>query len=190
MNNQVTVNKYNVLNAYKNASCEQMELLESLFGKDMFHPKDIRESIKTFTDAFYHLGDKNELVKEYKNLIVVNCMSKDIIAYAKLRIIAEALNEGWKPTFDEYEYTYSPSFILYNKDEYKKLNADEKNEGSTFMVGKSNKKSHCGNVYAIEVFAPSYNVTNNCSRFLFKTRELAEYCGNQFINIWLDFLFA
>ena len=128
MNNQVTINKDSILEAYYHASEEQKELLRNMFGKDMFQPKDIRDRIKTFDDAFHAIGDKHELVKYYKNLIVCYCIPKDIIAFAKLRIIAEALNEGWKPTFKDGECRYYPWFYIYTKKEYEELDEDEKKE--------------------------------------------------------------
>lgn len=190
MNNQVTINKDNILNAYKQATEEQKELLENMFGKDMFQPKDIRERVKTFDDAFHALGDKHELVKDYKNLIVCDCFPKDIIAYAKLRIIAEVLNEGWKPKFDCDECHYYPWFYIYTKEEYEELDEDEKKECR--IVGRSNNKANTygGVVDAIASHASSDSYSYYGSRLSFKTRELAEYCGKQFIDIWVDFLFA
>ena len=188
MNNQITINKENILNAYQQATEEQKELLENMFGKDMFQPKDIRDKIKTFNDAYHELGDKHELVRAYDNLIVSNCMSKDIIAFAKLRIIAEALNEGWKPTFKDGECRYYPWFYIYTKKEYEELDEDEKK--ACRVVGRS-----LSNLIAIDglVVASAHYASSNLnlyfgSRLAFKTRELAEYCGKQFIDIWADFL--
>ena len=190
MNNQVTINKENILNAYQQATEEQKELLENMFGKDMFHPKDIRDKIKTFNDAYHELGDKNELVRAYNNLIVSNCMSNDIIAYAKLKIIVEALNEGWKPTFGEKEFRYYPSFYIYTKEEYDELNEIQKKE--LIVVGNSKIKlnENCGDIYALEAITLSYSVFSNGYHLALRTWELAEYCGKQFIDIWSEFLFA
>ena len=190
MNNQVTINKDNILNAYKQATEEQKELLENMFGKDMFHPKDIKGRVKTFDDAFRILGDKHELVRAYKNLIVSNCMSRDIIAYAQLSIIAEALNEGWKPTFDEDEYRFYAWFYIYTESEYEELDDDKKK--GCHVVGRSKNLLYtsgglaCLNTYSLSLCSYSYDG----SRLAFKTRELAQYCGKQFIDIWADFLFA
>ena len=188
MNNQVTINKDNILNAYKQATEEQKELLENMFGKDMFHPKDIRDRIKTFDDAFHKLGDKHELVKDYKNLIVCYCIPKDIIAFAKLRIIAEALNEGWKPTFRDGECRYYPWIYIYTKKEYEELDEDEKKECR--VVCRSFSSASGGVVYASVGGASSYSDAGYGSRLSFKTREIAEYYGKQFIDIWAEFLFA
>ena len=55
MDNQVTINKDGILEAYYHASEEQKELLRGLFGEDIFKPKDIKERVKTFYDAFHEL---------------------------------------------------------------------------------------------------------------------------------------
>ena len=190
MYNQVTINKDTIINAYQQATEEQKELLMNMFGKSMFKPKDIRDRIKTFDDAFNALGDKHELVKEYKNLIVCDCFSRDIIAYAKLRIIAEALNEGWKPTFDDGEHRYYPMIYIYTKEDYEELSENKKKE--LIVVGNSKIKlnENCGDIYALEVSTSSYSVFSNGYHIALKTSELAKYCGKQFIDIWADYLFA
>ena len=190
MNNQLIINKDNILNAYQQATEEQKELLENMFGKDLFKPKDIRERIKTFGDACYELGDEHELVRVYNNLIVSYCMSNDIIAYAKLSIIAEALNEGWKPKFDGDECRYYPWFYIYSKAEYEELDEDEKKECRIVGRSSSNAYAHGGVEYALAFGAPSYSYSYYGSRLAFKTIELAEYCGKQFIDIWERFLFS
>lgn len=190
MNNQVTINKENILNAYQQATEEQKELLRNMFGKEMFQPKDIRDRIKTFDDAFHALGDKHELVKDYKNLIVCDCFPKDIIAYAKLRIIVEAMNEGWKPKYDDGEHRYYPMIYIYTKEDYEELSENKKKE--LIVVGNSKIKlnENCGDIYALEVSTSSYSVFSNGYYLALRTWELSEYCGKKFIDIWIDFLFA
>lgn len=202
MNNQVVINKENIMNkelkisaenalaAYNNTDANGRELLEHLFGKDLFMPKDIRERIKTFDDAFHLLGDKHELVKDYKNLIVCDCFPKDIIAYAKLRIIAEALNEGWKPTFNDGDHRYYPMIYIYTKEDYEELSENKKKE--LIVVGNSKIKlnENCGDIYALGVNTLSYSVFSNGYHLALRTWKLADYCGKQFIDIWAEFLFA
>lgn len=189
MNNQVTISKENILNAYNQASGEQKALLENMFGKDMFHPQDIKERIKTFDDAVAILGNDNQAVIDYYAIADKTC-TEDILAFAKLRVIAEALNEGWKPKFDGDECRYYPWFYIYTKKEYEELDEDEKKKCR--VVGRSNYDSNVsgGLVDAYANLASSYSVSFYGSRLAFKTRELAEYCGKQFIDIWEKFLFA
>ena len=59
MNSQITINKENILKAYKHASEEQKALLENMFGKDMFQTKNIMERVKTFDDACAILGENH-----------------------------------------------------------------------------------------------------------------------------------
>lgn len=54
MENQVTIQKEAILEAYKQASEEKKKVLENLFGKDMFLPKDITERIKTKRKQFLY----------------------------------------------------------------------------------------------------------------------------------------
>ena len=192
MNNQITIQKENILNAYNQASGEQKSLLENLFGKDMFQPQDIKERVKTFDDACNELGDKHPLVSQYyRAFAAFNCevMTKELFAYLKLRIICAALNEAWKPTFDKEEYRYYVWFYIYTKEEYEKLVEDDKKACRVVGRSSSNAVAGGGLVYAYANYASSNSVADYGSRLAFKTRDLAEYCGKQFIDIWVDFLF-
>ena len=105
MSNRITIKKENVLNAYDKGTSVQKELLERMFGREMFRPIDITEHVKTFADAVAILGNDNQAVIDYYAVADKTC-TKDILAFAKLRVIVEALNEGWRPTFSKSEYRY------------------------------------------------------------------------------------
>ena len=93
MKDKVSIKKEYVLNAYKRASKEQKALLENMFGKDMFKPKNIMERVKTFEDACEVLGEDHQYVKAYREWMRISYAEcKDITAYLKLRIICAALN--------------------------------------------------------------------------------------------------
>lgn len=191
MEEKISINRENVLNAYQQASEEHKALLEDMFGKEMFQPKNIKERVKTFEDACAILGDKNKLVREYWN--VVNntiVITKNLIAYLKLRIICAALNEGWKPTFSDGECRYYPWFDIYNKNECEKLNKDEKKKCR--VVGRSSYDAYAFGfvVFSSLNFSSSYSYSYHGTQIVFKTRELAEYCGKQFVDIWADYLFG
>ena len=185
MAEKITIQKDDVMNAYKQASVEQRVFLENIFGKEVFIPEDIRERVKTFDDAVVILGNDNQAVIDYFAISDTNC-SDDILAYAKLRVITEALNEGWKPTFDEDEYRFYVWFYICTKAEYDRLNKDKKEECR--IVGRSSD-SGCF-AYAPAYCSSSGSHTGFGSRLAFKTRELAEYCEKQFVDIWADYLFA
>ena len=115
MNNKLNIQIENVLNAYKNGNQEQKTMLENLFGKEIFVPKDIKKRVKTFEDAVEVLGSDNQTVIDYYAIADATC-TEDILAMCKLRVIAEALNEGWHPKFDDEEYRYYPWFCLYTEE--------------------------------------------------------------------------
>ena len=153
-------------------------------------PKDIKERVKTFEDAVMILGNDNQAVIDYFAISKTRC-ADDIFAFAKLRVIAEALNEGWVPTFNEDELRYYPWFYIYLEKEFEELDKDDIKKSCRVPL-RSN-----GNVYAygsLGCASMSYAGSNSDMfygvRLAFKTKELAEYCGKQFIDIWTDFLFA
>ena len=151
--------------------------------------KDITKYIKTFEDACEALGNEHPYVQEYLNVVNIN-ISQDIISYLKLRIITEALNDGWKPTFDEGEYRYYPWFFSYTKEEYDSLDEDEKKKCRIPSKLDNRDDMNASDLeYVYAGFAGSYSYSSNGVRLTFKTKELAKYCGEQFIDIWIDFLF-
>ena len=155
--------------------------------------KDVTERIKTFEDAYNELGSNHPFCKAWDSIYQGNenddCEDiKDVIAYHKLRIIVAALNEGWKPEFTEDEYRYYPYYYFYTKQEYDNLSDVEKKACRT--VGRANFYANANGdlVFAYAIYAFSNSYANNGSRLALKNRELAEYSGKQFIDIYADFL--
>lgn len=191
MKEKISINREKVLNAYNHASEEQKALLEDMFGKEMFQPKNIMERVKTFEDACEVLGEEHSYVQEYRSVANDNFdFTQDLIAYLKLRIICAALNDGWKPTFSDGECRYYPWFDIYNKNEFEKLNKDEKKKCR--VVGRSSYDAYAFGfvVFSSVNISTSSSYSYHGSQIVFKTRELAEYCEKQFIDIWSDYLFA
>ena len=192
MDKELKISAENALAAYNNTDANGRELLEHLFGKEIF-AQDIKDKVKTFEDAVAILGDEHPLVAQFR---VIESSFKEadnnlhLFAYARLVIIAEALNEGWKPKFDGDECRYYPWFYIYTKKEYEELDEDEKKECRVVGRSYSNAYAHGGVAFANAYYASSHSYAYLGSRLAFKTRELAEYCGKQFIDIWEKFLFA
>lgn len=192
MNNEkIEIKKDNILAAYETAretgAGSTMKVLEALFGEDMFKPKDIKERIKTFDDAIQELGEEHPCVKAYREWMRVKLANqKDIEAYLKLRIIAAALNEGWEPTFGKDEWRYFPWFYIYSKEELEEMDEEERSR----VVGRahSNAVAYGGLACANAGSASSGSNAYSGSRLAFKSEELAVYCGQQFIDIWVDFI--
>lgn len=173
--------------AYAVATPEQKKLLDALFGKEEVKDnRPVTERVKTFEDAVRELGENHPFVNIYDT--VVNeypDAGKDVVAYLQLRIIVAALNEGWEPKFERGEYRWAPWYRLYTKAEMEN-ELDEEDRRSCRVVGRSNHSAvaYGGLAYASALDASSFSITNNGSRLAFKSEELAEYAGKQFIDIY------
>lgn len=197
MKDTIQIQKDNIIAAYKTAkeagADSTMKVLEALFGKEMFRPKNIMERIKTFEDALNELGDKHPLVLQYRFNFnneggwTDDMYAQEFEAYLKLRIITAALNEGWTPQFTEDEYRYYPWFWLYTKEEIAKMDKEERKKVVLFG-GYANNGAYAGFAYANASNAPSAASANVGSRLCFKSSALAEYAGKQFAEIYFAFM--
>lgn len=180
------VNFSKVLQEYNKADERGKKMLEEIFGKDVFRPKDVSDRVKTFEDACRELGEGNPLVQDWKMNVI---KSPDVDAYLKLRIIVEALNEGWEPEFAEDEWRYSPYFYLYSKEKIDKMDEKDK-EGLVLWGGSALSGAYCGLASASSFAAFSRSDPAVGARLALKSEELALYCGKQFVSIWKDFLIS
>lgn len=190
MSKKIEIDKSKLMEAYKAANDEQKQFLINLYGKDVFKPADVRERIKTFEDACEALGN-HAFVNQYRRIIEeqnppMDETAKDLIAYLKLRIICAALNEGWEPTFANEEYRWYPWFVVYTKEELDRMSEEKRRR----VVGRSvfNAYAYGGLVCAYANGASSYSYSHFGSRLAFKSEELADYAGKQFIEIYADFV--
>ncbi len=154
-------------------------------------PQDVKERIKTFEDACNELGIEHPFVVQF-NEIHANFLDKsnasdsaDIIAYLKLRIIVAALNEGWEPQFTEDEYRWYSWYELLTQEQIDDMDEEDKCR----VVGRSNHSADAygGVACASAGYAFSSSYSDSGPRLAFKTRELALYAGQQFIDIYVDF---
>lgn len=197
MKDTIQIQKDNIIAAYKTAkeagADSTMKVLEALFGKELFKPKNIMERIKTFEDALNELGDKHPLVLQYRFNFnneggwTDDMYAREFEAYLKLRIITAALNEGWTPQFTEDEYRYFPWFWLYTKEEIAKMDKEERKKVVLFG-GLANSGALAGFAFALASNAPSGTHANVGSRLCFKSSALAEYAGKQFAEIYFAFV--
>ena len=197
MNKTIEIQKDNVLTAYKTAKeagvDSTMKVLEALFGKELFKPKNIMERIKTFEDALNELGDKHPLVLQYRFNFnneggwTDDMYAREFEAYLKLRIITAALNEGWTPQFTEDEHRYFPWFWLYTKEEIVKMDKEERKKIVLFG-GAAHYGAFAGFAYAYTYHSPSHTYAYLGSRLCFKSSALAKYAGEQFAEIYFAFM--
>jgi hypothetical protein len=130
----------------------QKELVNA-FGTESF-VKFTYTDIKSFEDACIHLGISHDVV-------LFGATDDDhVIAYKKLVIIIRAINQGWKPDWNNgSERKWWPWFKM--------------SSGFGFV------NSDYG-----------YSVTNTAvgSRLCFETKEQSDYCATQFIDLYKQFL--
>lgn len=156
------LNKDTAIKLYPNASTEFKKMLEETFGEKALRPK-VTDRVKTFENACRVLGIKatgafttNTPVEELLN----DC--KSISAYAKLIVIARALNGGWEPDWnDSDEYKYYPWFRM---------------------------SSGSASGFSCDGYGYGCTSTGVGARLCFKSRELAEYAGKQFEDIYREFM--
>lgn len=148
--------------------------------------RPITERVKTFEDACHELGEDHPFVVAYRVIEDIDECGGDIEAYIKLRIIAAALNEGWKPQFTEDEERWYPWFTLWTEEELSEKSDEWK--ADRHLISTGDYSGDCaGFACANSINAPSYADTHFGSRLCFKSEALATYCGKQFISLWADF---
>lgn len=175
----------------KVAEWKEINGVTTLVLVDEVDNRPVTERIKTFEDACYELGEENVLVQAYRTAEFNTSGNQndvsDVVAYLKLRVIAAALNEGWEPHFTTEEYRWNPWFHLYTQEEIDNMD-EEKKKKLWLFGGGSDYGSVCGLAYASSYFVWSNSASNISARLAVKSEALAKYFGQQFIDIWSDYL--
>lgn len=161
----------------------------TLVDEQKVDKRSITERIKTFKDAYDELGHNHPLCEEYYQVVNLDCkVSKELIAYLKLRIITAALNNKWNPSFTVGEKRYFPWFWLYTKKEYDNMNNKDKQDN--ILRSDYDSNADYSLVYVYTHYDGSHSYGFYGSQLVFETKELAEYAGKQFIDIYKDFIFG
>lgn len=145
---------------------KELKLINGVYT--LVDEQNITERIKTFEDACRELGTNHRLVREW--LLCGAGLSSDLDAYLRLRIITEALNEGWKPQFTKGEERWYLGFYPSDIKKYNKLSSEQR------LVSFTN-------------FYSSYTHVSTGSCLVFKSKKLAEYAGKQFTDLYIKFCF-
>lgn len=190
--------KENIIKAYyiarETGADSTCKVLEALYPDVDFTQKDNRpvtERIKTFEDACEALGEDHLFVQMFHDIYYKSekagaNVNSDVVAYLKLRIICAALNEGWEPQYTEDEWRYYPWHFLYTESEINDMDADERADRHMMSTGDFNTE-YAGFAFAHSSSAPSNSAAYVGSRLCLKSRDLAIYCGKQFIDLWANF---
>ena len=176
----LTVEKSSVLAAYKAGSADQKEMLEQLFGKDMFTP-NWRE-ITSYEKACEVLGIETRGFKEVGDRPQYMRMAN---AMQQLLVICEAINAGggW---YDKDGWGYYPVFVLYSKHEMDELGEAEcKRKGIHQLLAACDASLaesagiRCADTYLRGAIAAASSGFPLC----LNSEEKAEFVGKQFFEL-------
>lgn len=175
---------------YCNGGNEFRQTVKEALGEDFSKELPIQVRVQTFEDAVRELGDEHPAVRTYNSFKYgYSAKEPDVMAYLKLRIITAALNEGWEPQFTEDERRWYCWYNLISKEDLDSMSEEEKKERR--VVGRANNFAYAsgGLVYSYASHVSTSSYTGHGSRLAFKSEELAEYAGKQFIEIYADYCF-
>lgn len=154
------ITKQNASAAYNAADANTKKVLEVLLGKENILPQKITDRVKTFDDVLLVTGENK--LSNLATLFAYNGKDETMLAAqaaAKLTLIAKALNEGWEPDWtNSSQYKWYPWFNM------------ESGSGLSFC----DADNWCSD-------------TSVGSRLCYKSKELAEYAGKHFIDIYTQF---
>ena len=143
---------------YSTARKEVKEILEASCGKEVLSG-NIMDRVKTYEDACKELGRQPYNV----DCLMKLGLTKNDIAYQKMVVIVEALNEGWKPDVCNSDVErWHPWF-------------NPNGSPSSFAFD----DSFC---------AYGSAAAGSGSRLALKSEQLANYCGKQFLELWKEML--
>lgn len=178
---EITLSEQYIKDLYKRSNEVEKNLLERMFGRSLFDPdKIIMERIKTFNDAVDEVGHNHPLVLEYDELTTdTKYETSANIAFTKLKIIAKALNGQCNLEVPNHTRWY-PRFTVEKINTVNERTLDEdivrfRQNDVYFMFYDTVSNG--------DVVSEASNA-NTC----FRTKELAEYAGKQFIDIYADLI--
>ena len=198
---KVEIEESKLQTAYANACDGIKDFMESLFGKKVFEAAkptlDDYKTIRTYEDACEALGETPILSENRKKALCAKFpdhydfrqnMPNHIIALMKLETISRALwgrNFQPKPDGEGSKVYWYPWFALWSKKEVEDMNPEQRgallsadadigaNAGFGYL-GAGNRSSD----------ADAYIGFRLCQ----ETEEKAKYFGQQFIELWAEYL--
>lgn len=143
--------------------------------------KEIKKRVDSFESACEQTG-------EYP---VFTGLTRDEIAYRKLKVIAKALRKGRLPDVEKGEWIYYPVFFVYSKAELDAMSEEEIEErGIRRFGGTALNGAPAGWRFAYTNYRFSHAIAYSGFRLCVFSSEDAEYLGRQFIDLWGEYLFS
>ena len=198
---KVEIEESKLQTAYANACDGIKDFMESLFGKKVFEAAkptlDDYKTIRTYEDACEALGETPILSENRKKALCAKFpdhydfrqnMPNHIIALMKLETISRALwgrNFQPKPDGEGSKVYWYPWFALWTKKEVEDMNPEQR--GALLSANANNGAAAgfgCLNAYIRSSSANAYIGFRLCQ----ETEEKAKYFGQQFIELWAEYL--
>lgn len=181
---KVEIEESKLQTAYANACDGVKDFMESLFGKKVFEAAkptlDDYKTIRTYEDACKALGEP--IFEDPNNL------PNHIIALMKLETISRALwGRNWQPQPDAEgnNVFWFPWFALWTKKEVEDMKPEQRGALlSAFATYGANAGFGC--------LAAGHRSSHASAHIGFRlcqeTEEKAKYFGQQFIELWAEYL--
>ena len=176
----ITLDKKTLLAAYRAGNADQKEILEHLFGRDVFAPN--WSEITSYEKACEVLGiepiEFEEVGDRPQYMRMANAMQQ-------LLVICEAINAGgvW---YDKDGWGYYPVFVLYSKEKMDELGEAEcKRRGIHRLLAACNAgyAEHAGVRCAAADYRGALTNANYGFPLCLTSEEKAEFVGKQFFEL-------
>ena len=181
---KVEIEESKLQTAYANACDGVKDFMESLFGKKVFEAAkptlDDYKTIRTYEDACKALGEP--IFEDPNNL------PNHIIALMKLETISRALwGRNWQPQPDAEgnNVFWFPWFALWTKKEVEDMKPEQRGAllSAAAVVG-----AYAGFGCLDATYRSSHAHAHFGFRLCQETEEKAKYFGQQFIELWAEYL--
>lgn len=197
---KVEIEESKLQTAYANACDGAKDFMESLFGKKVFEAAkptlDDYKTIRTYEDACVALKQdaiRVDSVNRDTTTVLTNGgdrvnMPSHIVALMKLETISRAL---WgrdfqpKPDGEGSKVYWYPWFALYTKKEINDMYPEQR--GALLSAHASNG-ANAGFGCLTADYRSSYALADIGFRLCQETEEKAKYFGQQFIELWAEYL--
>lgn len=181
---KVEIEESKLQTAYANACDGVKDFMESLFGKKVFEAAkptlDDYKTIRTYEDACKALGEP--IFEDPNNL------PNHIIALMKLETISRALwGRNWQPQPDAEgnNVFWFPWFALWTKKEVEDMKPEQR---GALLSANAHNGANAGFGCLDALNRSSYAHADIGFRLCQETEEKAKYFGQQFIELWAEYL--
>lgn len=197
---KVEIEESKLQTAYANACDGVKDFMESLFGKKVFEAAkptlDDYKTIRTYEDACVALKQdaiRVDSVNGDTTTVLTNLGARvnipsHIVALMKLETISRALwgrNFQPKPDGEGSKVYWYPWFALWTKKEVEDMNPEQR---GALLSANANYGALAGFGSLIANYRSSAATATLGFRLCQETEEKAKYFGQQFIELWAEYL--